>query len=157
MISRIGHMGIFNFKIKRNKKIIHEEILKNMISNDALDEISSSLLGSTPDVQIKYIAFGDDNTALDGSQNKLESEMYRSPVVDLYRSDVGIISSEFLIGKTITFSGLVYEIGIFCGSTCSATANSGLMLCRLLPSTVQEKISGDEWFFQRIDTLANVN
>jgi hypothetical protein len=151
----INYSGIYLLKVIRNCKIINNKILKNMITNDCLKEMIKPLYAQTPDLEIKYLAFGDGTGALDAEDHTLINEIYRISALTLENTDIGQVSSEFVLTKPETLSNTVTEIGIFAGSLATATLGTGLMISRLLLTTPITKIVDDEWYFQRLDVLKN--
>lgn len=151
----INYSGIYLFRITRNGKIINSKIFKNMITNDCLKELAKPLYAETPDMEIKYLAFGDGTGTLDAEDHVLTNEIYRISALTLENTDVGQVSSEFVLTKLETLSNTVTEIGIFAGSLATATLGTGLMINRLLLTIPITKVVGDEWYFQRLDVLKN--
>lgn len=124
--------------------------INNMITDTALDEFVNILLGTSPDIEIEYLAVGDDNTANVGNETTLGNETFRTAVASKSNTDTGKVQSDFTILNTEAV-GTIEEIGVFCGSGASAAADSGTLLSRILwnyTKTADEEIS-----IRRIDEL----
>lgn len=143
------------------KEVKHKKIIKNQITDVAIDEIVKPLYADSPDIEIKEMAFGDGTTAPSSSDTILENEIYRVSNTELDRTGVGQVTSEFVLNYVdylaVQPSGVINEIGIFAGSGAAVWGggsgiDTGLLVARVLfPYTMQ---SGEEIFFQRIDSAS---
>lgn len=142
------------------KIIKKRKIIQNQITDSALDEIIKGLYASSPDIEIKEMAFGDGTTAPSSSDSTLVNETYRVSNTELGRTDTGQVTSEFVLNYVeylaVQPSGVINEIGIFAGTSAAvwgggAGKDTGLLIARVLfPYTL---LSGEEIFFQRIDNM----
>jgi hypothetical protein len=137
------------FEILTNKK--NKLIINNLITNEALDQMAEILQGTSPDIEIKYLAVGTSNAAVTGSETTLGAEIFRTPIANQYKGATGKIVSEFTILNTEAVDQLE-EIGIFGGTTASATTDSGLLIARVLWS--KNKTADEEISIRRIDQIA---
>jgi hypothetical protein len=136
--------GKYFIQVKNIKTgIIDNFEINNIISAGALAEMAGILNGDSPDIEIKYLAVGDDDTAVTGNETTLVNETFRTAVATLSIVSNTIVQSTFTILNTEAV-GTIEEIGIFCGSTAGAGADTGLLLSRILWSktkTADEEIS----------------
>jgi hypothetical protein len=135
------------FRIKVNNE---EEIIKNRVMDVALDELVKVLLGTAPDMELKYLAVGTSSTAVTSTDTQLGSELFRTQLTDVSKSATGEITSLAIILEAEAI-GTIEEIGIFAGSTATSTADSGILVSRILWHRV--KTSSDEIQFTRIDKV----
>lgn len=101
--------------------------------------------------EIKYLAIGDDNTAVTASDITLGNEVHRSYYVLRERSSQKIITTEFYITDS-EFNGTIEELGIFCGNEASDTTDSGNLLSHVLWS--YSKSSSEELLVQYVLTIS---
>ena len=147
-----GRNGYFDIKVWRNGKLFKHDRIKNIITDVALNKEIEILLGNAPDMQVKYFAFGTDNTTPTVSDTTLGTESARfQPTTAFSRIGVGeTIGSVFLTSSDLV-GVAIKEIGIFCGSTATGTANTGTLLSRILWSF--NKTANDEVEITRTDTV----
>lgn len=154
MNDTLGHVGEWQIIIKNvRENTIEKKIIKNRITDNAITELMLPLYttASTPNMLIKYIAFGTSSTPVSTADTQLYAESSRfSPTVSPTKTTTGEVKTEFTILATEAV-GQIEEIGIFCGDTASATANTGLMLSRILWS--HNKTNTEEIIFKRYDRL----
>jgi len=152
MINEIGYKGQFVIKVKN--KITGEtteEIINNRIMNAALNKLVEVLEGNAPDLEIKYLAVGTGNTAITDTDTQLATEIFRTePVVDTTRTATGQAETEFVLLDSEAVAQ-IEEIGIFCGSTAGAGANTGTLLSRILWS--KNKTNSEEISIKRVDRM----
>ena len=153
MIKESGtHEGKIIAKYHLKDGRIKEEVIYNRVMNDWLNEVITMLTGtSSNDYEIKYLALGTSNTPITDADTQLGNEVYRIPVVDLDKTDVGKVRSTFFLGDTEALV-VVQEIGFFCGSAATGADNSGRMLSRILV-TIDRTSGATAITFTRIDTL----
>ena len=149
MIDKYGWQGIVIAQVKRAGKIIEEKVIYNRVMNLALDELIKVLYG-TPDLNIEYLAVGTDSTAVADNQTQLVAEMFRCPYVSRTKTATGELTTVFVVNDSEAVATLE-EIGIFCGSTAGAAANSGTMASRILWH--RAKTANEEIQFTRIDRV----
>lgn len=143
--------GLFIIAVERDGKIVHRRIIKNRIMDTYLNAVADVLVGTAADFEIEYIAVGTDDTAIADTETTLGTEVYRiTPSVSPVRTAIGVIKTEFIIGKAAAVTQLE-EIGIFCGSTATGTADTGKMLSRILWS--YDKTNQDEIYITRYDRI----
>jgi len=151
-MSNIGWLGTFIIQVK-NKATgkVSEEVIHNRIMNVVLNQLSDTLLGEIPDLEIKYLALGTSNTPVIDSQTQLGEEIFRTQAVNgPVRTQTGQIETEFTVLDTEAV-GTIEEIGIFVGSTATGDPNTGTLLSRILWH--KEKSNSEEITFKRIDRM----
>jgi hypothetical protein len=151
MINDRSREGYFIFRTKAKDGIIKEEIVHNRLMDSAINAEIDILRGITPNQEIKYIAIGTGTTAIANDQTQLANEVFRVvPSNPPTRTTTGEVTTEFIILETEAQVEIT-EIGIFCGSTATATPNSGNMLSRVLWSF--DKRSNVELSVTRVDRV----
>jgi len=145
--------GTFEIKIK-NKETgeVKQEILHNRIMNVGLQEIVKPLYGGTANITIKYLALGTGTTAITDNDAALATESIRmSADSTISATATGQVTSEFVLTETAMITA-IQEIGIFCGTSASMTANVGIMLSRIL--WYHDHTNTEEITFRRIDQIS---
>jgi len=151
MIDDRGRQGYFIFRAKLNGVIIKEEVVKNRIMDQALDKEAEILKCVAPDLEIKYVAIGTGTTALTNTDTQLANEVFRViPSNPPTKTATGEITTEFVVLETEA-QVEIKEVGIFCGSAATATANSGTLLSRVLWNF--DKRSNIELSITRVDRI----
>lgn len=152
MINNIAWQGKFVISIKdKNTGRVTEEIINNRVMNAVLNDFADSLTGSAVDLQIKYLALGTGNTAITDSDLVLDTEIFRTaPTSGPTLTGTGEVTTEFYVLDSEAI-GQIEEIGIFAGSTATVSADSGILLSRILWS--RNKTSSEEITFKRIDRI----
>lgn len=117
----------------------HAKTLYNIITDVALDEMIEILMGTASDIQIKYLAVGDDDTAVTGVETALGNETFRTAIASQTKTAVGTVTSDFTILNTEAV-GSIEEIGIFGGAAATAAADSGTLIARLLWSKTKTNL-----------------
>ena len=146
-----GRQGEFIFRTKEKNGIIKTEVVKNRLTNLAINAEIDILTGIAPNLEIKYIAIGTGTTPIDNAQTQLANEVFRViPSSPPTRPANGEITTEFIILETEA-QVEIKEIGIFCGTGATATPNSGIMLSRVLWEF--DKRSNIELSVTRIDKV----
>ena len=147
------HIGIYQIweinKYTKEKKQIDEIV--NLLTNECLDREVQIFAGVTPDVQIKYVALGDNNTAPAATDTILYNEQFRTPFVSQTKTDTGELTTDFYV-TDVEANFEFEEMGIFAGAAASATENSGILLSRVLYNYT--KTSSIEILIRRVDTIS---
>ena len=160
---KFGWTGKVDIMIKNviNGKIevIH---IKNRLMNNALNEIIKSLY-SSPNMEIKYVAIGDDDTANSDNLTTLYNEIFRTPVITQLVTGTGELQSRAILldNEPTALSGVctIKEIGFF-GSTDAegwnggAGKDTGLLISRIVLSTPISKTATKQINFVRNDEIA---
>lgn len=147
-----GWIGDFEIKC-RNKDTgeIAEHLIKNRITNAALNQLAEVLMGIAPDMQIKWLALGTGSTPPSDSDTQLVSEIFRAqPVSNPARTGTGQVECEFVVLDSEAV-GHIREVGIFGGSSATDQPNSGVLISRILWN--KEKTSSEEITVKRLDRV----
>jgi hypothetical protein len=149
------HIGIFQIweidKYKKTKKQIEE--IHNLITNVCLEAEAKIFMGYAPNMQIEYIALGDDNTAVAATDTTLTNEVFRTNYVSQTYSATGIVTTEFYITDTAANGEDIQELGVFAGNTANDTVDTGSLISHVLWN-YGTKSSGIEFLIRRIDTIS---
>lgn len=129
----------------------HETTIHNMVVDSGLNLLRETLRSATYDGEIKYIAVGNSSSAVASNQTQLLNEIFRKQVYSKSALGTGELQTIGIIADSEAV-GQIEEIGIFAGSTASATANSGIMVSRILYS--RNKTNLESIQIQRTDTIA---
>lgn len=151
MINDMKWQGKFFITISNSKIGSVENIeLNNQIITGRFSDIVNVLAGLTPNLQIRYLAVGTGTNAVTGTETQLQTEVYRTPVTTTNNPSNGVLYTTFNILET-EYVGQIEEVGIFCGTSATPTANTGILLARLLWS--HNKTSGEKINFRRRDLI----
>lgn len=157
----LGWFGKVIIIRKKGDRIIKKRLVNNLITNLGLNEIVKSLYNN-PDMILKYVAIGDDDTAPQSTNTQLGNEIFRTPIVTQTVSGTGEVTSRALIIDSEPFPAVgpdpgyqcdINEIGFFAGSSATGTINSGTLISRLVLSTTEEKYDNEQISIERIDSI----
>ncbi|MGZ6321555.1 MAG: hypothetical protein ACXWQR_19905 [Ktedonobacterales bacterium] len=105
---------------------------KNLIVDAGLNLMRDALIGAATDVRIRYVALGTSSTAPASSDTRLGTEVFRKPVTSqIAGGSAGQAITTVYISPQDANVG-IQEIGWFAGPSATATANSGVMIARVL-------------------------
>ena len=116
-----------------------------------LDQLVDTLKGSSSDLEIEYLALGTGNTPITDTDTTLDTEIFRTAYTT--RDDAagtGVLKHTFIVLDSEAVA-TIEEIGIFGGSTATATADTGTLISRILWNKV--KTNQEEIQFVRTDTI----
>ena len=126
--------------------------LHNTIHSAGRTMLRNVLSGTVTDGQLKYLALGSSNASISVGDTTLGAETFRKAIT----SQSNFSAFELLSSTTILdteANGQIEEIGIFAGSTASATANTGIMVSRILYSKL--KTSSESLQIKRYDNITD--
>lgn len=147
-----GWQGRFDIFIKsQDGNWEHDRTINNLITDTGLNLLRNLLQGTATDGKIKYIAVGTSSVSVASTQTQLGTEIFRKPVLTQTALTTGSLQSVTILNETEAVAN-IQEIGIFAGSTASATTNSGVMISRILYS--KNKTNLESIQIQRTDTIA---
>lgn len=146
-----NYLGYYQIKVIRDGKVISDDVVKNRIMDTVLTQLIASMKGVSPDLEIEYLALGDSDTPVTDSDTQLGNEIFRTAYATRTDGITGELKHNFVVLDNEAV-GTIKEIGIFGGSTATATANSGTLISRILWSRV--KTSSEEIQFIRTDKIA---
>ena len=121
----------------------------NTITTDGHDLLVQALNGV--DAEIKYVAWGDDNTAPAASDSALGNEEGRHLVTSQSLTGAGELTTTCLILSNEA-NDQIEELGWFAGASATASADSGVLVARVLYSRL--KTSLESISVERTDTLS---
>lgn len=128
-----GHYTI-EARDARTGKLVHTWEIDNLLTavNRTIraQMLAGEYTGDGTEIQIKYFAFGTGSTAPTVDDTQLESEVYRKQITQI-SVESGVVTSVVSLGAS-ECNYIVREIGVFCGSSATAAANSGLLISRAL-------------------------
>lgn len=148
-------LGQWEIEIRENGKVKEVIPLKpNLITDAGLNMFRDALNGDVTDCKIKYVALGNDATAPANNQTKLVAEQFRKVVTSQNNDPVaaGKLYTELYVADTEGNAFKCEEIGWFAGATASATADTGIMIARILYS--RQKSATESWTIRRTDTIS---
>ena len=145
-----GWLGEYDILIKCKDGTIERQHIKNRITNAGLNMIRDGLKGDIYDIELKYLALGTSDIAIDDTQTQLGTEGFRTAFVSQTTPQMGQLQSTALVLDTEAVIN-IREIGIFAGSGATGTANSGIMVSRILWS--RDKTNLESIQFVRTDTI----
>ena len=147
---RAGWLGEFEIVIKHRDGTIERQQLRNRLTDAALDMLRDALAGDLSDAQIKYLALGDDGTALDDTDTTLGNENFRvafqSPVI----GTTGKVEHITIVLDTEAVFH-IREIGVFAGAAATSAPDSGILVSRVLWD--RDKTNLESIQFVRTDTI----
>lgn len=129
---------------------LHNEI-KTCWINAIRDMYRGSMVN---DLEIKYLAWGSDDTANDPSQTTLISEFGRKQVTAQEDGDDGEVITTTYIAPSEGNDETIEEIGWFAGASATSTPDSGILVARILYS--RDKTDLESLEIERTDTIAEV-
>lgn len=110
-------------------------MLKTTVGLNALRDGNAG----TADIELFYIALGDNDATLDPAHTTLTSERFRKKFTTKATGGTGVITEQIYIEPTEATGFTSKEVGIFIGG--DETANSGILLARGLLSPAHAKTS----------------
>jgi len=138
---------------KRENEIVDKILINNIITEEALVELLKPLYGDATDIDIKYLAVGTGTASITGVETSLGSELDRYYKVDQTTSGLNL-RTDFTIGSTES-QFVIKELGIFAGATATASAETGLLVSRVLYT--YDKTGDDiELQIARVDTINRI-
>lgn len=154
MIEEIGITGKWHIEVKNTQtnEIIYREVIKNRLMNNTLNELMKVYIGTTTNLQIKYCAVGTSAAAVTDTQTQLVAESFRTaPTTATVSTGTGQVTTIFNILDTEALI-IIEEIGIFCGSSATASLNTGTLMSRILWH-YDKTVSNVEIQLTRIDSV----
>jgi len=148
-------LGQWEIEISENGRVKETVPLKhNLITDAGLNMFRDALKGDITDMQIKYVALGNDATAPANADVQLVAEQFRKVVTSANVDPVtaGKLYTELYIADTEANAFKCEEIGWFAGVGATATVNMGICIARVLYS--RQKASTESWTLRRTDTIS---
>lgn len=152
MNEKNGWLGEFDIFIKsQNGDWELDRTIKNTITDSGLNMLRETMRGIITNAEIKYIAVGTNSTAVSTSDTQLGTEIFRKAVYSKTAVSTGVLQTIAILTETEAVAN-IQEIGVFAGSTASITANTGIMISRILYN--RNKTNLESIQIQRTDTIA---
>ena len=154
ILNLIGWKSIIRIAVIGLDGSIEVVEIKNKISDVGLNMFRDALKGVITDAEIKYLAWGSDNTAVSGDHTTLVAEFDRKQVTLQESGATGIIVTTTYIAPYEGNESTIEELGWFAGADASATPDSGIMVARVLYSRAKTELESLQ--VERTDTLSEV-
>jgi hypothetical protein len=132
-------------------RVIGEQLLHNLITDAALDQLAGLLIAAPVDTEIKYLAWGDDATPPTGADTVLGNELGRKIVTAQEAGSTGQSITTVYLGPADANEAIA-ELGWYAGATAGAGKDSGLLLARVLYSHTKTTLESIQ--VERTDTIA---
>jgi len=145
-----GWIGEWDIIIKHKDGTTEKEHVKNRITNASLNMLRDALSGDVSDCEIKYLALGGSDKAVDDNDTTLDDEQFRTAEISRTKPETGRLQHTYIvIDDEAVFH--IKEIGVFAGSTATETENTGTMISRILWD--RNKTNLESIQFVRTDTI----
>lgn len=128
-----GWKGEFRLEIQRKGQPVEVVEFPNLITNTWLNTVRNATMGTVTDLQFKYIALGkDDGTILPlvSSNTRLGNEVFRKGFAKVETDGTGRVKRTAIISSSEA-NFHIKEIGIYAGSSATATLNTGILVARV--------------------------
>jgi hypothetical protein len=129
-------------------------ILRNQIKNAWKNAIRDAIKGAVTDLEIKYMAWGSSSTANNSSQTTLVAEFGRKQITEQADGSTGVEISTTYMSPGEGVEHTIEEIGWFAGSTATSTANTGILVARVLYHRVKTALESIQ--VERTDMISEV-
>lgn len=152
-----GWMGKWQLIISDSEgNVIERTGLKpNLIMDVGLDMLRDFINGTVSDGEIKYVALGSGTTTPAAAQTALDTEEFRKAVTtQTVMAGAGALETLLYVSEAEGNSFKTEEIGWFAGASANGTANTGVMIARILYS--RQKTALETWTIVRVDTFNRV-
>ena len=124
----------------------------NLITNVGLNMLRDLLEGLIGDGEIKYLAWGSDNTAPTVGDAALGAETARKLITSFSEPDIGKLSTVTYIAPAEAVAPPnIEEFGWFCGAAAGAGADTGIMTSRVLYSRAKTNLESIQ--VERLDAI----
>ena len=119
--------GLYKMYSIRNGIKTQVDEKHNLIMNDVYVKVvrAFTVYSLAYHYQIRYLALGDDNTAVTASDTTLGNETYRTRYVVRAETGTGVLTTDFYITDS-EFAGTIEELGVF-GGTFAVTHKKTLL------------------------------
>ena len=126
---------------------------KNAVMNVGFNMVRDFFKGDVADGEIKYLAVGTSNAAIDVTDTTLTTEIFRKVMTTQTSGATGVLVSLVYIAPAEAVAA-IEELGWFAGAAAGAAADSGIMLSRVLYT--RNKTALESLQVQRTDTVTEV-
>ena len=124
----------------------------NLITNLLFNLYRDALCGdvTADELEIKYLAVGDDDTAPAVTDTTLGNETFRKALTSFNKPAIGQVETVFYIAPAEAV-GTIKELGWFAGPLAGAGADSGTLVARVLYSRVKTALESIQ--VERLDSI----
>ena len=133
-----------------NGRIIHVAEFKNLLMTVGKNMMRDVLGGVVTDGQIKYLAVGTDATAPAIGQTTLVAEGFRKITTSRSYPSTGVIKTIHYLSPDDALIN-IREMGWFAGAAATASANTGIMVARILYTRTKTNL--ESITVERTDTI----
>lgn len=147
-----GHIRVIVFD--RDGKVKQIDEFDNLITDAGLNLIRDLLSGAVADGEIKYMAWGDDDTTPSAADTKLGNELGRQQVTKQENGvNAGVLDTTTYLSPLIA-NGQIEELGWFAGPDATSAKDSGVLVARVLYSKLKTELESIQ--VVRTDTIGEV-
>jgi len=125
--------------------------LENIITDAGKNLLRGFLDGTVTDGAIKYVALGASSTTPAAGDTQLGDERFRKQVTKQETGSAGVLDTTVYIAPYEANDFIIEEIGWFAGANATETANSGVMIARVLYSRAKTELESLQ--IVRTDTI----
>lgn len=152
MEQRWPWQGKIRITVERDGVTVETVDLSNLITDVGKNLLRDALQDSTFDAEIHYIALGGSSTAPAAGDTTLVDEQFRKQVTSQEAgSSAGEVVTTTYIAPGEANGFTIEEIGWFAGDGASGTADSGVLIARVLYS--RAKNAEESLQIERTDTI----
>lgn len=147
----IGWNGHVHILIQSKNGSYYEEDFDNTVMLVGKNLIRDIIGGFQSNGLISYVAVGTSNTAVSNTQTQLGAEGFRKAVTSYAQGTSGVVTEILYIAPNEANIS-IQEIGWFAGSLATSSANSGIMIARVL--WAHSKVNTENVTISRTDTFS---
>jgi len=145
-----GWIGEYEIIVTHQDGTTKKENIKNRITNAGLNMLRDGLNGGVTDLELKYLALGIGDTAINDTDTQLINEQFRTTFISTTKPGVGLLQKTGLVlDSEAVFN--IKELAIFAGASATSTADTGIMVSRILYA--RDKTNLESIQFVRTDTI----
>lgn len=116
--------------------VVRRDEVPNLITTAGRNLLRDHLMGALADAKVRYFGLGTSSTAPAIGQTQLVAETFRKITTSYAAGGAGeAVNTCFVAPNEAVFN--IQEVGFFAGAGATATANSGVMVARVLYSHVK--------------------
>jgi hypothetical protein len=128
------------------------EEFDNIITNVSKNLWRDGLSGAVTDTEIKQVALGNNVTAPGAADVVLGNELFRKAVTQQTNPGTGQVKTIAYIAPAEATTFTIQEIGWFAGASATGTANSGVLVSRVLYNRAKTNLESLQ--IERTDTIS---
>ena len=145
-----GWLGEYDNIITAKNGKTERQHIRNRLTNAGLNMMRDALNGDVSDIELKYLALGDSGTPIDNDDTTLGNERFRTGWISQVKPGTGQLqSTAMVLDNEAVFH--IQEIGIFAGPDATESANTGVLVSRILWE--RDKTNLESIQFVRTDTI----